>query len=222
MPYEFPMNSEKSSQSLFKEGARKLLCFRLGVPTLEHVYSNGLTPLAYYSDIGDPEMVDRCIKCGAQINGRSTNAFNRTPLHFAAAIGYTLGVKILCEANADPSLQDSQGNTPLHLASGGANREVVENLLDEARDANLERAMHVQNIHGYTPLHTAAYYNRFENMKLIIKASKSIPGYIDMQNTEGLTALHLAAGAGHVEAVKILIAQPNMASRDKKEHNTGA
>ena len=58
-------------------------------------------------------------------------------------------VQLLLASNADVSVQDADGQTPLHLAAFGGQVKVVKMLIAAGADVN------AKNNHGETPLHTA-------------------------------------------------------------------
>jgi ankyrin repeat protein len=55
------------------------------------------------------------VDCGVDINGR-TGQEERTPLMLGAIVGNEVAVEELLKLNADPRLQDFEGNTALHHA----------------------------------------------------------------------------------------------------------
>ena len=56
--------------------------------------------------------VELLLKCGANTNAKCKNG--STPLHIACDKGYIGIVKLLFEFNADISIQDNEGRTPIH------------------------------------------------------------------------------------------------------------
>ncbi|KAK9731752.1 Ankyrin repeats (3 copies) [Popillia japonica] len=68
-----------------------------------------------------------------------------TPLHVAAAKGYTNVMKVLLQCSPDINLQDNDGWTPLHAAAHWGQKEATELL------ANNGASMDAQNFVGQTP-----------------------------------------------------------------------
>lgn len=107
------------------------------------------------------------------------DAKGRTALSIAISYGYIENVKALIKYGADIHLADSQGNTPMHIASEPLDNstQLIELLCDtyraqEARpdaqaaeedvSANQQPTpppWKAENHNGATPLHTAAKYN---------------------------------------------------------------
>ncbi|KAG8196379.1 hypothetical protein JTE90_009595 [Oedothorax gibbosus] len=83
--------------------------------------------------------VDPCAADGRQ----------RSPLHFAAAAGYTEAAQLLIERGADPNQRDSVGNTPLHLAACTTHIEMITLLLKAGTDIN------ALDYSGRSPFHVA-------------------------------------------------------------------
>ncbi|KER21693.1 hypothetical protein T265_15031, partial [Opisthorchis viverrini] len=80
----------------------------------------------------------------------SRNALRQTPLHLAVSRHDFMVVQCLLEElNALPSLQDCDGDTPLHDAIAGQNARLVELLLRHNADLT------ITNNSGQNPLHYA-------------------------------------------------------------------
>ncbi len=87
-------------------------------------------------------------------------------------------------------------NPPLNEAVVKGHVNMVKFLLKQER-----KAIHHKNVHGWTPLHTAAVYGHFEIAK-ILPAKKA---GIDTKNNDGDTPLKLAEKNGHTKVVKLLL-----------------
>ncbi|KAI3913667.1 hypothetical protein MKX01_035863 [Papaver californicum] len=130
-------------------------------------------------------------------------SFCRTPLHIAAMSGdIKFATKILSKPEG-PNLalkQDSNGFTPLHLASVRTSLPMVRLLLEAKPDACI-----VQDEDGRTPLHLAAMKNRVEVMKVLME--EGIPGAIHLKNDQnGETILHLCVRSNsNLKTLKLLV-----------------
>ena len=104
--------------------------------------------------------------------------------------------------NKDPGLlyvQDEQGKTPLHWATGRGQYETMKVLLDEYLvDVN------VRNKNQGTPLHVAASQAQPEGVRILLQHKAEI----NARTKDGATPLHFAAFKrkdGHLEAARILL-----------------
>jgi ankyrin repeat protein len=121
------------------------------------------------------------------------------PIHRAAYDGDFDKVKEIIEG--DPSqinVQDEQGFTPLHLASGKGHTEIVEFLLNHGADIELETCT------GHTPMMLAAWYagdGKYETIKVLLEHGAKA----NRKNKDGGTALHRAAMYSGKEVINLLI-----------------
>ncbi|KAI3900011.1 hypothetical protein MKW98_000911 [Papaver atlanticum] len=113
-------------------------------------------------------------------------SFRSTPLHIAVMSGdIKFATKILSKPEG-PNIalkQDSNGFTPLHLASVRTSIRMVRLLLQAEPGACI-----VQDEDGRTPLHLAAMMNRVDIMKLLME--EGLPEAIHIRNAKE-TILHL-------------------------------
>ncbi|WCR54181.1 MAG: hypothetical protein PG981_001203 [Wolbachia endosymbiont of Ctenocephalides orientis wCori] len=108
-----------------------------------------ITLLHLAAQEGNTTVIKNLIKRGIRfikdINGR-------TPLHYAAIVGYKDAIEILIEElgydRSEINRQDNEGNTPLHCTS---NVDCVESLITNG-------ARIIKNNGGYTQLRTFAIY----------------------------------------------------------------
>ncbi|KAK7476492.1 hypothetical protein BaRGS_00032240, partial [Batillaria attramentaria] len=156
--------------------------------------------------IGDLESVQLLVKCGANVNQRATGRFflpedqkknpgkktnydgwayyGEYPLAFAACRGDTEIYDYLLEHGADPNLQDSFGNTVLHMTvihEQGLNPFTTNN----ARVAKLW--------HG----HQCVVGSERQMFKYAVRHHK-YPARTDIVNKQNLTPLTLAGKLGRV------------------------
>ncbi|KAI3939022.1 hypothetical protein MKW92_012175 [Papaver armeniacum] len=93
-------------------------------------------------------------------------SFRRTPLHIAVMLGHVKFAEeilrlSLHDEQHPADVKDSQGFTPLHLASVRGNVDMVRLLLNASVDACT-----VPDQDGRTPLHLAAMRNNVEVMEI--------------------------------------------------------
>ena len=90
---------------------------------------------------------------GGDINYRNENGGN-TALHYICC-SQTKSVSImrtLLKYGADPNIQNSNGNTPLHLCANRRLTKLIQLLIEYSADVN------IQNNFGETPLHYTCFY----------------------------------------------------------------
>ena len=120
-------------------------------------------------------------------------------------------MKLLLDAGGNPSIQDHDGQTPLHTAVFVGREDLTELLINVGADLNLRGGRD-----GVAPLHWVATKNRNPEIarRLVLAGAQ-----IDIETgVEGMTALMLAADAQNHELVRVLLelgADPNhITSRD--------
>ena len=91
-------------------------------------------PLVEAVHKGDPQVLERLIKDGADVNARDRNA--NTPLASAALLGDVPAVRMLLDHGADLNAPGSFGAPPLVLACMAGSPEIVKMLLDKGADTS--------------------------------------------------------------------------------------
>ena len=155
---------------------------------------------------GDVSRVKDALAKGAYVHTRETTRPNvgRTALHYAAG-GYGIGgnhrevAKLLIANGADVNAKAEGGYTPLHVASGLNQKEMVEFLLISKADPN---ALDTRG----TPLHAAVLQGHKEVVALLLKNGAQVDA-LDAQGVSPLRHLALAATwyPSHDEIVEMLV-----------------
>ena len=138
-----------------------------------------------------------------------------TPLYRAAAKGDLLGVKLLLNHGANPSLSNSVGCNALQQAAGRGFNEIVQTLLDRGADID---AYDASSACAYPALNVAVTYNKPTTVRLLLQrgADINIQTYTDGQILP--TALHIATGKRLLQVLETLLQyKPNLEPRDS--HN---
>lgn len=155
-----------------------------------------MTPLHYASYRGDCNDIARFLveECNADITLRNCN--NRTALNFAA-FGNNLDLlKFLLKAGADPDILDLKDTSPLLSSCRQGLYEIVDTLLEYNADTNLRTIKH-----GSTALHTAAFHNQLDIIKLLLKYNADI----NAEDKYGKIAFHSACQAKNWDIVTFLL-----------------
>ncbi|MGB2866682.1 MAG: ankyrin repeat domain-containing protein [Sedimentisphaerales bacterium] len=150
----------------------------------------GCTPLHWAVLAESPDVADFLIAKGADINAKDTR--NLSPLMAACALPV---VELLISKGADIQGQDAlQGQTKLHMACGGGEKDVADLLIRRGADVNL------RDKRGQTPLWIAASGGHKEIVELLIKKGADI----NASNNRGRTPLAVAKQGKHAEVIDIL------------------
>jgi hypothetical protein len=117
-----------------------------------------------------------------------------TALHWSVMAGDVKITKLILETEANPNLENFDGETPLFLASGVAGREMIELLVRHGADPNYI------NFFDETPIFQSIYNNNTESLKALLDVGAN-PVFVDQT---GWTPLKHAMYQGNHGMVKIL------------------
>ncbi|KAL3455742.1 ankyrin repeat-containing domain protein [Aspergillus heterothallicus] len=140
----------------------------------------------------------------------------RTGLHYASLRGHFEVVKVLAERNGVNS-GDSQGLTPLHLATQCANVDMMRLLEEKGAIPTL-----TDQIENWTPLHWASYHGHLRAVQYFMDPDRFTPSLgpvllMDLKDRKGKTALYIAAANDKPEIVQLLLergADPSAKDKD--------
>ena len=210
------------------EGAEKYfgIFTSLQVADVEAVAEHSRTALHCAALHGHDEVVDVLLDFNADVDATADD--NRTALHYAAEQGDALVAVALMDGNADVEMR-SLGKTALHIAAEHGRIEVLDELLEHDRRADVdavvedtgETALHlaarhstdaltrllgVADVHavthtGETALHVAAERGCADAVLQLLDCGSDVCAVL----TSGLSVLHTAAFHGHLCCVKILL-----------------
>jgi len=133
---------------------------------MESHSGDGWTPLHLAAFFGHAELAKGLLNRGANLEARSTNAMQNTPLHAAAAGASVPLVSLLLEHGADANAQQKGGWTALHAAAQSGHLEMAGVLLQHGAD----RAARAEN--NQTPLDMALLHGRAE-MALLLEPTSA-------------------------------------------------
>ncbi|XP_071090384.1 uncharacterized protein [Haliotis cracherodii] len=165
----------------------------------EVVNKAGRTPLHEAAFCGHVDVVKYLSECGCDI--KALDNTGNSVLHLACKSGSSGTVEMCLAEKVKPNIY---GNTPLHVAAGSSNKDVVTMILLKGYDVN------AANKHGETPLFFACYHGRTITATELLRSGAEM----DVSNTEGYTPLHVASLMGHLDTVLLLLAfKPNLKVR---------
>lgn len=146
---------------------------------------------------GEGDIINSLISRGVSVNSKSQKG--KTVLHYAAAEGWKDLVEDLI--NKDEKLltvQDADGNTPLHCAIIGKYMDLAIYLTEKLDKATLTKA----NKYGYNALHMSASLGMEALSRKLINKQKEM---MDQKTMLGDTPLHLSILEGKFIIVKLLL-----------------
>jgi ankyrin repeat protein len=148
------------------------------------------TPLHWSVWRGDLELVDRCLRKGADVNAKSF--YGCTPLHIASADDGTLNEMMLPYGRVAVDVGDNcTGRPPRRVRR----LDIAARLLAAGAYVN------ARDYIGWTPLHFAACTGDVGLVQLLIAKGADATAKAD----DGMTTLFLAASRGDVEVGRLLI-----------------
>ncbi|KAK3739735.1 hypothetical protein QZH41_016183 [Actinostola sp. cb2023] len=150
--------------------------------------------------------VEGLVSVMKSLQGDFINIFNylrQTPLHLASITKQPLAAECLLRGNANASLCDRHGNTPVHTACSHGDVGCLRVLLDRRLRKETEfPEIHWQNYDGYTPLHLAVIKGNREIIKMLISVGANVE---TKDGTCGRTPLHLAIEHNNLAIAGFLI-----------------
>ncbi|CAH1795661.1 unnamed protein product [Owenia fusiformis] len=136
-------------------------------------------------------VINLLVESGCDVNIR--NSEQRTALHYAATRG--LDVSLMLEHGALHSINDFEGNKPLHLSASEGTMNVLEALLEHGASTN------VKNIDGRTPVHYAAMKGHLHCLQTLALHW----GDLGSLDNEGATPLSYAVQYDRVNIISFLL-----------------
>ena len=171
------MNDFKTAQLLYEHGA--------GVD-VEGYHKR--TPLYGASCSGHLELSEWLLRHDASLLV-SDEGHGRTVLHEAVINGLLELLQMLLHHKPDLNVQDWEGKTPLHVASGYERPGVARMLLEYGADVN------AQDKKSITPLHVASEDGNLAVARLLVEHGANV----DAEDDKGRTPLQVALGSNMVD-----------------------
>lgn len=155
----------------------------------------GVPPVVEALAYADADALKVLLAHGASLDHADEAGYN--VLHDAVIGGSRRCLEMLLSAEGRPELGAAtfRGVTPLILAAGLCESDLVELMLEAGADANARTAT------GHAPLHAAAEAGCLDAARLLL-ACGAKP---DVTQADGQPAMALAAGKGHADMVRLLL-----------------
>ena len=187
--------NDEMVKRFLKAGANPNLCSNDGLSALHIAIQN----------TNNASTIEALLKEGANPNAQ-TKSRRTAPLHLACDNGSNEDiVKLLLKAKADTDVLDSDGHTPLCVATCRGQTKIVELLLKAGANTELE------DIHGWTPIFFAVAGGYLPIMKLLLEYGPAFEAD-KLKNLQ-----NIAAQIGHTEAQQILFQAAETTTSEKKD-----
>ncbi|XP_029142269.1 B-cell lymphoma 3 protein [Protobothrops mucrosquamatus] len=174
-----------------------VILFQHGQRDLDIFNNLRQTPLHLAVIIAQPSLVKLLLSHGASPMVLDRNG--QTALHLACEHGSLRCLRELLEgspAGLDLEARNFEGFTPLHLAVGSSNSDMVLALLDHGADVD---AVDIKS--GRSPLLHAVENNNLDMVELLLQHGANV----NAQSYGGNTALHTASGRGLLDMLRLLV-----------------
>ncbi|XP_070563279.1 serine/threonine-protein phosphatase 6 regulatory ankyrin repeat subunit A-like [Ptychodera flava] len=160
-----------------------------------YVGEDGVTALMAATESDDPKKVQLLLAVGAKPKVPDNNG--RVALHLAATNSNAKCAKLLLEADpTTTNLRDKFNITPLHLAAGKENLDIIRLLLNWG-------ASTIEDNMGRLPLHWAVVEGSMPCVTELLMGSKT--NDLDRADKMGQTAIHYAVHLNFPEIVELLV-----------------
>ncbi len=201
----------------FQFSIRRLIVFTtvaallmLATLTVQHIREVRRRPSDFFTAVrtGDFVATDRLLKIDPQLITYRTDD-SMTPLQLALVFGRNVAVvKRILREPQDVDARNAEGQTALHLAVRHPMLAGIETILEQGASRN------VADIHGNTPLSSAAVWDKDGRITLLLLKSGCDPNLV---HVDGKTPLILAANAGSLDALKhLLMSGAKIDARDER------
>ncbi|KAA8524415.1 hypothetical protein F0562_010861 [Nyssa sinensis] len=146
------------------------------------------------------EVLDKLLRCWSSLID-SVDKNGKTPLSYAASIGYLDGVCCILDLKAFTEYtysRDRDGFYPIHMASRNGHINVIQEFLKRCPDSR-----ELFNPKGQNIPHVVAENGRVNAVSYMLKISE-LENLINEIDKDGNTSLHLASKYWHPKVVSIL------------------
>merc|ERR1712225_87465 len=128
--------------------------------------------------------------------GSDKNSSEQGPSHLAAESGNTQVFEDLVKINQIHYRKDCIGRTPLHLAAGKGQLEMIKYISTVMPDVLSDK-----DNDGWTAAHYAATYRHVPILEFL---KGVVSGLLSVTDNKGRTPAHHAAASGHVDVLEFL------------------
>ena len=159
----------------------------------QHFIDGNITQLHQEVIFNNIDVIIKMLHRGINVDVKSV--YGKTPLHFAAQLGYLDIVGILVDNGANILSHDQFGWSASHRAADNGHTQIIKYLIRE----NI-KIINMQTRIGLTMLHIAAHKGQLEMVKLLLEYG--IDKNLIM--SKGLNAAQIAHNAGFYNISQII------------------
>ncbi len=179
-----------------------------GAADLASLATVDVPPLFVAATKGRAEICKLLIEAGCDVNLKTTDGDEYTPLHNAAGYGSNKEtIMVLLSAGADIEAQNYDGRRPLHMACFKGQVVCARELINSGAD------IESKDDSSWTPLHFAARYGHIEVVRLLLNPDSNAKVALLNKRTTGgpggefynCTAADLAKSNSHIEIIQLLV-----------------
>ncbi|RDD42068.1 Transient receptor potential cation channel subfamily A member 1 [Trichoplax sp. H2] len=160
---------------------------------------------------GNIEIIRLLINCNSKELIGKADRNGSTPFHYSAEGGYYEILDFFLQNKANPTKEDDEEHTPLHLAAMNGHTSCVSILL--AADSSI---INDANIKGQTPVHLACKRGHIACVKVLLQYGANLSRTDDYR----LSPLEYTAIYGHPETMKILLESKASINTTDRNKNT--
>jgi palmitoyltransferase ZDHHC13/17 len=157
--------------------------------------ATGNTPMHWAAKTGDLDVIRNLHRAGASLHQAATTESRMFPIHWAASDGKISSIKYLVDNHVDINALDSNGCSPLTIATQHQQTTVAIWLVKNGAD------MDIGDMNGDTAMHWAAYKGFIELVGVFRYLRPQLTVSLD---NFGQTPLHLASMRGNMAVAEYL------------------
>ena len=158
----------------------------------------------YAAQTGNIRKVKQFLDKGINVNQPEDDDYRKTPLHMAAYSNEKM-VSYLLSQGAEINSHDATMQTPLHIASGVGNCDVVKVLIEQGATVD------AQTMYGGTPLYKAARRGHLDVVVLLLENGADV----NLKNSGDQIPIFVSVWYNHPKITQVLL--DNGASIDYKD-----
>ncbi|XP_054713763.1 nuclear factor NF-kappa-B p105 subunit-like [Uloborus diversus] len=203
-PESKKLNFEEAVRDAFSNGSiETLLRFSFQLIPWQNRNGDSLLHLAVIHQGDNINFISKLLELVPGYDYNHQNKRKKTPLHIATEMNKQLLIKLLLEHGASPTVQDSVGDTCIHIACKKKSDKILKELLTKIKGP---AELSMSNYEGLTPVHISVIRGAEQCLQHLTNFKADLNA-IDKKS--GRTPLHFAIEAP-LPILKFLLLQPSI------------